>query len=313
MTKSLENKLEKNRKYFGVVQNLNYFYKNQYLASSILAFYLDPYFSLTPEDNFYQIMTKNKGTEEDFLQGIRLEKEIEGKIFYTVGILQDYGYLEINRYLKEDWEYIKDFCFLPSFRSIYHFDKKPISGPRINWLNPLRKKLKVFYFFYFKQIFPDVVEVIHKFNYHLEKRKGNIYDVDESLVDHFSPERRIDLDLFFSEEELKLLIYGMSRAIKPKYYDQSFFNNKEEYKVFLLDLYGEKGSGCQYTNFDENFLKNYETIEDLIYVDWLLGYSQKVETKAVPYDTKFPHDTRINSQMGWIVLKKLTDNLSRIL
>ena len=190
----------KNKNFFGVVQNLNYFYKDQYLASSILAFFLDPYFSFTPEENFYQSMTKNIGTEEDFFQGIRLEKEIEGKMFYTVGKLQDYGYLEINCYLNEDWNYIKNFCFLPSFRSIYHFDETPISGPKIKWLNPLREKLKLFYFFYFKQIFPDVVELVHKFNYQLEKRRGNIYDLDESLVDHFSPERRVDLDQFFSEE-----------------------------------------------------------------------------------------------------------------
>ena len=110
----------------------------------------------------------------------------------------------------------------------------------------------------------------------------------------------------------------MRLAIKPKYYNEtSFFSNKEEYKLFLLNFYGEKGNGCNYTNFNENFLKPYETMEDLIYVDWLLGSSGIAESSqnefAFLYETKFTHETRTNSQMGWIVLKKLTDNLSKIL
>lgn len=235
----------KNKKKFGVVQNLHCFYKNNYLASSILAFYLDPYFSFIPEKEFYGDITEDIGSEEDYLINCRIEKTINDKAFYAIINLQDYGYLQINSYREQDWKSIKNFSFLPAFSSIYHFDHKPISGSGIVWLDPLREKLKTFYFFQFQLIYQDVNKLVEKFDYQLKINNGNIYDVNESLVDHFFPERRVDLDLFFSEEDLKLLIYGMRTAIKPKYYQEtSVITNIEEYKKFILNFYGEKGNCC---------------------------------------------------------------------
>lgn len=64
-----------------------------------------------------------------------------------------------------------------------------------------------------------------------------------------------------------------------------------------------------YTNFNEYFLTPYQTIEDLIYVDWLLGSSSIAE----PEEKSFPYDTKMSSQKGWVFLKKLAENLSKII
>lgn len=143
----------KNKQYFGVVQNVNYFYKGNYLASSILALYLDPYFGYLYDD-FDEYITENKGTEEDWFSECRIEKEVEGKIYYGSVSLQDsFGHLPVNSYFKEDWEDVKYRSFFPSFSSLYHCDRKPDTLP---WLNPLRENLKKISFFYFKEFFLDV-------------------------------------------------------------------------------------------------------------------------------------------------------------
>ena len=301
----------KNKQFFGVVQNANYFYKGQYLASSILAFYLDPYFCYLYDD-FDEYITENKGTEEDWFSGSRIEKEVEGKSYYASVFLQKAGSLQVNSYLQEDWEDIKYMSFLPSFSSIYHFDHKPNTSP---WLtDELHEKFKNFFLFCFKEFFPDVIELVHKFKYQIEKNKGEIYSLEESLVDHFSSERKIELHPFFSPEDLKIIIYAMESSLKPEPYNNtSFITSYTDYKNFLLDFYGEKGSCCKYTNFNESFLEPYKTIEELMYVDWISGAGGVAERKKRGEKRFFPFPIIKESYSGWVVMKKLTDSLSKII
>lgn len=299
----------KNPQCFAVVQNVKYFYKEHYLANSILAFYLEPYFGYF-DDSFTDFIASGKGSEEDWFEDCRLEKEVNGKVYYGAIYLQDFGYLHLNSYLKKDWEDIKYDSFLPSFRAAYY------NGP-LDWLtDELREKFKNFYFFYFKEIYPDVLELANKFYFQLEKNNGEINNLEESLVGHFSPERIINLHPFFSKEDLQQIVYGFSLKTKPAFFNNtSFITTYEDYKKFLLDFYGEKGSCCKYTNFNENFLKPYKNIEELMYADILLGAKvaeklEGIQNYAYKY---FPFPFNSERYAGWVVLKRLTESLSEIL
>jgi len=282
-----------NKRGLGVVQNFKLFFRFDHVATIPVTMIVEPDFTFQPMEEY-----------DKELKYFAMN-DVDKFLMYS----SDSGSFSISSWddkiplkRKRDGAQYR-YSVLPFFSFLRHTEKS-IS---------LSHSLRILEFFLFKELFRDCDRISERFMQECYRSRGDYDGSRQSCVDHVVTEKEIFLEIFFTKENLFEIVELCKNLKKPTIWNKKeFITTYDDYFNLLLDFYGENGSVCQYTNFDEIFLECFpdREVENLMALDMICGdayvaeYPQGLDYKYYP----FP---RSAFDAGWWIWKQLGENLSK--
>lgn len=252
------------RSKFGAIQVWQFYYGDAFLHSVLVPIYLSPFFELRSMEEFKRfVVSIDDGTDSTFAKDefiIRFPFEGgEGwaSVSYGRGSLVDWrpdkgGSIPgLPLYMGGNLRdfYIKRVC--PVYDSLYYY------------------------------IWEDATVIRIKLERLLGDMSGDLSLVTESVVDHILPFRKIQLENYFTVDELHLLVAGLESQVQDEVPKAE--GNLYDFRNYLLATFGEQGGCASYRNFNEELLSVFRGAEALKYVELSCSHSYILSSSSKPF------------------------------
>lgn len=295
--------LPKNK--LGVAIIIKFKYQGKLVYSFPYRFFLYPFFSKNLEIAFQDVFQYFYDSYRDFLRDRGLGMCIDRKIvrgeevFFSTNSPNYTFMLKFRKGLKKKKE--------EDLVDADYFYMDMGSCPPFNEI--LRIKFNKMFYSQYKKDIKSIKLMIKKFYFWLYK------DLPKSklpnCVDHFDLNREINIEEYFSLEEIKELIetfkmHKNNLAVPDCNY--SIFKEKvipeieyEKLKEYLLNLYG-KGGELELHNFDEKYLSNFTTLDSLINIYYAFSsrhYYYEEKEKIIEKGEGVDHSKDITTGNIW--------------